>query len=50
MANVDVFKDAAIDEDKHEKTLQDAASASKGNLMLKGVVSLDKLYYLQNFF
>lgn len=50
MANTDVFKDANIDEDEHNKALQDAAQASKENPMPKGVVSLKKLYDLQNHF
>ena len=45
-----MFKDAAIDEDEHKKALQDAANASKGNLIPKGVVSLESLYDLQNHF
>jgi len=50
MENVNVFKDVMIDEDKHGKELQDAASASKGNLISMGVVSLEKLYDLHNHF
>lgn len=50
MVNFDVFKDATIDEDEHERELQDAARAEKENLILKGVVSLEKLYDLQNHF
>ena len=46
MANANMFKDAVIDEDEHEKALQDVANASKGNLIPKDVVSLEKLYYL----
>lgn len=49
-ANANVFKHASIDEDEHEKALQDAASASKGNLIPKAVVSLEKLYDLHNCF
>lgn len=30
MANADVFKDASIDEDEHEKSLQDAINDNKG--------------------
>ena len=50
MANDDVFKDIAIDEDEHEQSLQDTIDASKGNLIPIGVVSLEKLYDLQNRF
>lgn len=39
MENVDLFKDATIDEENHEKALQDAASASKEKLIPKGLVS-----------
>lgn len=46
--NVDVFKDEVIDEDEHLRVLQDATSSSKGNLMPKCVVSLEKLYDPQN--
>lgn len=31
MANSDVFKDAAIEEDKHDQALQEASQALKGN-------------------
>jgi len=50
MANTDVFKDAAIDEDEHEQSLQVGVDDKKGNLIPKGVVSLEKLYDLQNHF
>lgn len=50
MENDDVFKHTMIDEDEHEKAFQDAVSGSKGNLIPKGVISLEKLYDLQNHF
>lgn len=50
MVNDDVFKDATIDDDKHKKALQDESSARKGNLIPKGVVSLEKLSNLYNHF
>ena len=50
MAKNDVFKDATIDEDEHEQSLQSTIDDSKGNLIPKGVVSLKKLYDLQNRF
>lgn len=46
MANTDVFKDVAIDEDDHEKALKEVAHVNKENPMLKGMVSLEKLYDL----
>lgn len=48
MANADVFKDVSIDEDEHDQALQEASSAMKGNNTPKSVVSLEKLYDLQN--
>lgn len=48
MANADVFKNATIDKDEHDKVLQYEARASKENHTLKGVLSLEKLYDLQN--
>ena len=50
MANVDMFKDAFINEDGHDKSLKEEVELLKGNIMLKGVVSLEKLYNLQNHF
>lgn len=50
MANIDVFKDTVIDEDEHKKTLQDRTSTRKGNLVPNDVVSMEKLYELQNYF
>jgi len=46
MENVDVFKDAAIDEDEHEKSLQDVGRVNKENTMPKGMVSLENMYDL----
>ena len=46
MVNTRVFKDATINEDEHKKALQDAANASKGNLIPKDVVSFKILYDL----
>lgn len=50
MGNIDIFKDVVIDEDEHEKGLQDSTQASRGNNIPKGVVSLEKLYDLKNHF
>lgn len=48
MVNVDVFKDATIEENEHEKSLQEVFQASKGNTMPKCVVSQEKIYDLEN--
>lgn len=50
MENAHVFKDLAIDEVKHAKYLQFSSQESEGNPMPKGVVTLEKLYDLQNRF
>jgi len=50
MVNVHVFKYATIEEDEHEHALQEKSQAPKGNTMPKGIVSLEKLYDLQNRF
>lgn len=50
MANANVFKDATLDEDKHEKVFQDAARENKENPMPKDVVSLENLYDFHNHF
>jgi len=50
MVNTNVFKGTMIDEDEDEKALQDGASDKKGNLIPKGVVSLERVYDLQNNF
>jgi len=49
MVNSDVFKDATIDEDEHDRELQHEARESKKTPMLKGVVPLEKLYDLKIF-
>ena len=38
MANADVFKDVAIEEDEHDKDLQEEVDTVKGNIIPKGVV------------
>lgn len=48
MANVDVFKDAPIEEDEHEKPLHEKIVVMKGNTVPKGVVSLENIYDLKN--
>ena len=50
MDNKDIFKDASIEEDEHNKALQEAFHAMKENVMPKGVLSLEKLYDLKNRF
>lgn len=50
MANADVFKDVAIDEDEDERSLQAGVDGMKGHIITKGVVSLEKLYDLQEQF
>ena len=50
MANVDVFKDATIEKDEHGQSLQAATNDKKGNIILKGVVSLEKLYDFHDHF
>lgn len=50
MANAEIFKDIAIDEDVHKQCMEETIDDSKGNPIPKGVVSLEKLYDLQNCF
>ena len=44
MANVDVLKYVSIEEDEHSQALQEVSNATKGNIMPKGVVAMEKLY------
>lgn len=50
MANADVFKDTMIHEDEHVKSLQATTDDKKGNLIPKGMVSLENIYDLHNHF
>lgn len=50
MANGDVFKDVAIDDDEHEHSLQAEAGNRKGHLITKGVVTLEHIFDLQEHF
>jgi len=50
MANIDVFKDAVIDDDEHKSSLQAEAGNRKGHLITKGVETLEKRYDLQECF
>jgi len=42
MDNFYIFKDAAIEEDAHDRALHETSNATKGNTIPKGVVSLEK--------
>lgn len=44
----DEFKDTTILEEEHKKALQDVCSERKQNIIQKGMVSLEKIYDLQN--
>lgn len=48
MDNVDVFNYDSIEEDEHNKILQEAPNTMKGNIIPKGVVSMEKPYDLHN--
>ena len=50
MLNEDVFKDAAIKEEDHDLALQKEREEHRGNPIPKRVVSLEKLFDLQNRF
>jgi len=50
MANANIFKDAVMDDDEHEWSLQAEAGNMKGLLIIKGVASLEKIYDLQERF
>ena len=50
MLNTEVFKDAVIEEADHDQTLQEEQEKCKENPMPKGIVSLEKLFDLQNRF
>jgi len=49
MDSVDSFKDITTDEGKHECPLNIAAEGKKGNSTTNCVISVNKLYNLQNF-
>ena len=46
MLNTEVFKDAVIEEVDHDQALQEKRGKRKENPMPKGIVSLEKLFYL----
>lgn len=45
-----MFKDATIDEDEYDKVFLEEVDKQKGNPIPKGVVSLEKVFDLQNKF
>lgn len=45
-ANADTFKDEAIDEDEHDRSLQAGTNMKKGHLIARGVETLEKIYDL----
>lgn len=47
MTNAELFKDTVIDEEEHERLLEEEAGSHKGNPLPKGVVTLEKLFDLQ---
>lgn len=47
--NIDTYKNITIDEGKHEQSLKSAVEGKKGNPVLEGLGSINKLYDLQNF-
>ena len=50
MANVYGIENAVIGEYEHKQSLHVIADDKKGNLIPKGVVSLDKVYDFYNYF
>lgn len=46
MANTDIFKDAAINDNEHECSQKIGDDDIKGHIITKGVVSLENLYDL----
>jgi len=50
IVNTNTFKDAAIDENEHERSLQARVDVKKGHLIPKGVASLENIYELQECF
>jgi len=50
MTNGKLFKDIAIDEEEHERSLQEEEGLRKGNTFPKWVVTLEKLFNLQSHF
>ena len=50
MLNTDVFKDTVIEEEDHDRALQEELGDRKENPIPKGIVSLEKLFDLQNRF
>jgi len=50
LANTNIFKDATIEKEEHDKSLEAKDKLQEGNPMLKGVISLEKLYDFHNCF
>ena len=50
MINTEVFKDTVIEEDEHDQILKGTQGKHKENPMTKWIVSLEKLFDLQNRF
>ena len=48
MLNTDIFKDAIMEEEDHDRALQEELKIRKEKPVPKGVVSLKKLFDLQN--
>ena len=48
MLNVDVFKDTVIEEEDHDQALQKEQEDRKGNPIPKGIVSIEKFFYLMS--
>ena len=50
MLNTNIFKDTVMEEEHHDRTLQEELKNRKENPIPKGIVSLEKLFDLQNCF
>lgn len=50
MVNIEVFKGMNIEEEENERHLKEKENEHKGNPMHKGVVTLEKIFDLQNRF
>lgn len=47
MANNEIFKDVAIDDDEYKRSLQAGGDDMKGHIITKGVVSLENIYDME---
>ena len=50
MLNTDMLKDTIIEEEDHDQALQKELGDHKENPIPKGIVSLENLFDLQNYF